>query len=82
MLNLRLPARAVGIAASTACASASRSVSVFNICIAVTGTRLETVRVIFDKVADVVVLIGVGLPDVTPVAVLLIQIPVCTESRC
>ena len=51
--------------APAACASAPRSVAVLDLCIAVKGARLDTVRVLLDKVA-----------------VLLVQILVCTESRC
>ena len=65
MLDLRLSAGAVKIAAPAACASAPRSVAVLDLCIAVKGARLDTVRVVLDKVA-----------------VLLVQILVCTESRC
>ena len=68
--------------APAACASVSRSVAVFNLCIAVTGARLDTVRVVHDQVVDIIVEIRVSLPIVAPVAVLLIQILVCTESRC
>jgi hypothetical protein len=75
-------AGAVGITASAACASAPRSVAVSDLCIAVAGARLDTVRVVLDQVMDIIVEICVGLPVVTPVAVLLIQILVCTESRC
>ena len=82
MLDLRLPAGAVGVAAPAACTSASGSVAVFNLCVAVTGARLNTVRVILDKVVDIVVEIRVSLPVVAPVAVLLIQVLVCAESRC
>ena len=84
MLDLRLPTGAVRIAAPAApaaWASASRSVAVFKFCIAVTDARLNTVRVVFDKVVDVVVEIRVCLPVVTPVAVLLAQVLVCTKSR-
>ena len=59
MLDLRLPAEAVGIAAPAACTSAPGSVAVFNLCIAVTSTRLDTVRVVFDKVVDIIVEIRV-----------------------
>ena len=82
MLDLRLPTGAVRVAAPAACASAPRSVAVFNLCIAVTGARLNTVRVVLDKVMDIVVEIRVGLPVVAPVAVLLVQVLVCTEPRC
>ena len=81
MLNLCLPTGAVNVAAPAACASAPGSVAVFNLCVAVPGARLNTVRVVFDKVVDIVVEIRVCLPVVTPVAVLLIQVLVCTESR-
>ena len=54
VLDLRLPAGAVGVAAPAACTSAPGSVAVFNLCIAVTGTRLDTVRVVLDKVVDII----------------------------
>jgi hypothetical protein len=60
--NLRLPTGAVRIAASAAFASTPRSVAVFDLCIAVTGTRLDTVRVVFDQVVDIIVEIRVSLP--------------------
>ena len=81
MLDLRLPAGAVRVAAPAACASAPRSVAVFNLCIAVTGAGLNTVRVVLDKVVDIVVEIRVCLPVMTAVAVLLAQVLVCTELR-
>ena len=55
MLDLRLSAGAVGVTAPAACASAPRSVAVFNLCIAVTDARLNTVRVVYDLVVDIVV---------------------------
>ena len=82
MLDLRLPAGAVRVAAPAAYVSAPRSVAVFNLFVAVAGARLDTVRVVFDQVVDIIVEIRVSLPVVTPVAVLLIKILVCTESRC
>ena len=78
-MDLRLPSEAVRIAAPAACSSAPRSVAVFSL---YRGARLDTVRVILDKFVDVIVEIRVGLPVVTPVAVLLIQVIVCTETRC
>ena len=78
MLDLRLPTGAVGVAASAACAGAPRSVAVFDLCIAVTGTRLYTVRVVFDQVVDIIIEIRVGLPFMAPVAVLLVQVLICT----
>ena len=80
-LDLCLPTGAVNVAAPAACASAPGSVAVFNLCVAVPGARLNTVRVVFDKVVDIVVEIRVCLPVVTPVVGLLIQVLVCTESR-
>ena len=82
LLNLRLPAGAVRVAAPAACASAPRSVAVFDLCIAVMGTGLDTVRVVLDKVVDIIAEIRVGFSVVTPVAVLLIQVLVCTETQC
>ena len=79
MLDLRLPTGAVRVTASAACASAPRSVAVFNLCVAVTGARLDTVRVVHDQVVDIIVEIRVGLPFVGTVAVLLVQVLVCTE---
>ena len=76
MLDLCLPTGAVKIAAPAACASAPRSVAVFNLCIAFAGA---TVRVVLDKVVNIIVEIRVGLPVVTPVAVLLIQVLVCID---
>ena len=71
------------VTAPAARASAPRSVAVvFNFCVAVTGAGLDTVRVVHNQVVDVVVEIRVSLPVVTTVAVLLIQIFVCTEPRC
>ena len=65
LLDLRLPAGAVRVTAPTACASAPRSVAVFNLYVAITGARLNTVRVILDKVVDIIVEIRVvGLPVV------------------
>jgi hypothetical protein len=66
----------VGVTASAACAGAPRSVAVFNLCIAVTGAGLDTVH---DQVVDIVVEIRVSLAVVTTVAVLLVQVLVCTE---
>ena len=80
MLDLRLPTGAVRIAAPAACANAPRSVAVIDLCIAVTDTGLDTVRVVLDKVVDIIVEIRVGLPVVTPVAVLLIQVLVCRDA--
>jgi hypothetical protein len=71
----------MGVAAHTACASAPRSITVLDLCVAVTGARLNTVRVILDKVVDIIVEISVCLPVVAPVAILLIQVLVCTEPR-
>jgi hypothetical protein len=82
MLDLCLPVGAVRVTAPAACSGAPGSVAVLNLCIAVTGTRLYTVRVVLDKVVDIVLEICVGLPVVAPVAVLLVQVLVCTESRC
>jgi hypothetical protein len=79
---MRLPAGAVRVAAPAACASAPRFVAVFNLYVAVAGARLDTVRVVSDQVVDIIVEIRVSLPVVTPVAVVLIKILVCTESRC
>ena len=79
MLNLRLPTGAVGVTASTACAGAPRSVAVFNLGITVTGAGLDTVRVVHDQVVDIIVEIRVSLPVVATVAVLLVQVLVCTE---
>jgi len=72
-------APAVGVAAPAACTSAPGSVAVFNLCIAVTGTGLDTVRVVHDQVVDIVVEICVSLPVVATVAILLVQVLVCTE---
>ena len=69
------------IAAPAACASVPGSVAVFDLCIAVTSARLDTVRVEHDQVVDVIVEIRIGLPVVATVAVLLIQV-LCTELRC
>ena len=82
MLDLRLPAGAVKVAAPAACASATGSVAVFDLCIAVTSARLDTVRVEHDKVVDIIVEIRISLPVVTPVEVVLLIQLVCTESRC
>ena len=80
MLNLRLlPAGAVGVTASAACAGAPRSVAVFDLCITVTGAGLDTVRAVHDQVVDIIVEICVSLPVVATVAILLVQILVCTE---
>ena len=69
--------------APAACASAPRSVAVFNLCITVTGAGLDnTVRVVHDQVVDIVVEIRVSLPVVATVAILLVQVLVCTEPRC
>ena len=73
---------AVRVAAPAACSSAPGSVAVFDLCIAVTSAGLYAVRVVFDQVVDIVVEIRVSLAVVTSVAVLLIQILLCTESRC
>ena len=54
MLDLRLPMGAVRVTAPAAFSSAPGSVAVFDLCVAVTGTRLNTVRVIFDQVVDIV----------------------------
>ncbi len=72
MLDLRLPTGAVRVAAPAACASAPRSVAVFDLCIAVTGARINTVRVVQDQVVDIIVEIRVSFPVVAPVALLLI----------
>ena len=69
----------VRISAPAACASAPRSVAVFDLCIAVMGTGLDTVRVVLD---NIIAEIRVGFSVVTPVAVLLIQVLVCTETQC
>ena len=61
MLDLRLPAGAVRVTAPAACASAPRSVAVFNLCVAVTGAGLDTVRVVHDQVVDVIAEIRVSL---------------------
>ncbi len=82
MLDLRLSAGAVGVTAPAARASALGPVAVFNLCVAVTGAGLDTVRVVHNQVVDVVVEVRVGLPVVAPVAVLLVQVLVCTEPRC
>ena len=82
MLDLRLPMEAVRVATPAACASAPRSVAVFNLCVAVTSAGLDTVRVVHDQVVDIVVEIRVSLPVVAPIAVLLVQVLVCTEPRC
>ena len=79
MLDLCLPTGAVGVTASAACAGAPRSVAVFNLCITVTGAGLDTVRVVHDQVVDIVIEIRVGLPVVATVAILLVQILLCTE---
>jgi hypothetical protein len=55
---------------------------VFNLCVAVTSAGLDTVRVVHDQVVDIVVEIRVSLPVVAPIAVLLVQVLVCTEPRC
>ena len=70
MLDMCLPTGAVRIVAPAACACAPRSVAVFDLCIAVTGARLNTDRVVLYKVVDIIVEIHVGLPVVTPVAAL------------
>ncbi len=75
MLDLRLSAGAVGFTAPAARASAPISVAVFNLCVAVTGAGLDTVRVVHNQ-------IRVSLSVMAPVAVLLIQVLVCTEPRC
>ena len=74
-----MPAGAVGVAAPAACTIAPGSVAVFNLCIALTGTGLDTVRVVLDKVVDIIVEVRVRLPVVATVAVLLVQVLVCTE---
>ena len=74
VLYLRLPTGTMKVAAPTACASAPRSITVIDLCIAVTGARLDTVRVVLDKVVDIVVEICISLPVVAPVAVLLIRV--------
>jgi hypothetical protein len=71
-----------GSCSPTACASAPRFVTVFDLCITVAGTRLHTVRVVLEKVVDAIVEIHEGLPVVTSVPVLLVQILVCSESGC
>ena len=49
--------------------------AVFDLCIAVAGgTRLHTVRVILEKVVDVIVEICERLPIVAAVAILLVQV--------
>ena len=84
MLDLRLSAGSVGVTSSPAArASAPGPVAVFNLCVAVTGAGLNTVRVVYNQVVDVVVEVRVGLPVVAPVALLLVQVLVlCTEPRC
>ncbi len=82
LLDLRLSTGAVRIAALAACASAPRSAAVFNLCITVAGTGLHTIRVVLDKIVDVMIEIRESLPGVTAVAVLLVQILVRSESRC
>ena len=82
LLDLRLSTGAVRIAALAACASAPRSAAVFNLCITVAGTGLHTIRVVLDKIVDVIIEIRESLPVVTAVAVLLVQILVRSESRC
>ncbi len=82
VLDLRLLTGTVRVTASAACAGAPRSVAVFNLCIAVTGAELDTVRVVHDQVVDIVVEIRVSLSVVATVAVLLVQVLVCTEPRC
>ena len=77
-----MPVGAVRVTAPAVCSGTPGSVAVFDLCIAVTGTGLYAVRVIFDKVVDVVIEIRVGLPVVATVAVLLLQVFICTESRC
>ena len=76
-----MSAGAVRVTAPAARASTPRSVAVFDLCVAVTGAKLDTVRVVHDQVVDIVVEIRVSLPVVAPVAVLLIQVLVCTEPR-
>jgi hypothetical protein len=82
MLDLRLPTGAVRVSAPAACASAPRSVAVFDLGVAVAGAGLDTVRVVHDQVMDIVVEIRLSLPVVAPVAVLLIKTLVCAEPRC
>ena len=48
----------------------------------VAGTRLHTVRAVLDKVVDIIVEIREVLPVVTSVAILLVQILLCTEPGC
>ena len=79
MLDLRLPAGAVGVAAPAACTSAPGSVAVFDLCITVTGAGLDAVRVVHDQVVDIIVEIRVSLPVVAAVAILLVQVLVCAE---
>ena len=76
------PVGAVRVTAPAAYSSTPGSVAVFDLCIAVTGARLHTVRVVFDQVVDIVIEIRVCLPVMAPVAVLLVQVLICTESRC
>ena len=59
--------------APAACVNTPRSVVVLDLCITVAGTGLHTVRVVLDKVVDVVIEIRESLPVVTTVAVLLAQ---------
>ena len=42
----------------------------------------DTVRVVDDQVVDIIEEVRVSLPVMAPVAVLLIKVLVCTESRC
>jgi hypothetical protein len=71
LLDLRLPTIAARVAARAACVCAPRSVAVFDLCIAVASAGLDTVRIVLDKVVNIVVEIRVSLPVLTPVAILL-----------
>ena len=83
MLDLRLSTGAVRIAAPAACTSNPRSVAIFDLCITVAGIGLDTVRAVLDKVVNIVIEIRECLPVMAPVAVLLVQILLCTdESGC
>jgi hypothetical protein len=81
-VDLRLSTGAVRIASPATCASTPRSVVVFDLCITVAGIRLHTVRVVLDKIVDIILEIRVVLPVVTSVTVLLVQILLCTELGC
>ena len=64
------------------CFCCLRECSEIRRCLQSLGAGLDTVRVVHDQVVDIIVEIRVSLPVVATIAVLLVQVLVCTEPRC